>query len=66
MTAEPVSPLGAGTGSSTERAALEFAGRGWFIMPAVGKRPHPQLAPQGPARAGEARGMTTPQTRLTS
>ncbi len=35
-------------GSPTEQAALEYAGRfNWLVVPSVGKRPHPKLAPHG-------------------
>lgn len=34
-------------GSENERAALDYAGRGWLVVPAAGKRPHPRLAPHG-------------------
>jgi DNA-binding MarR family transcriptional regulator len=35
-------------GTPVETAALEYAGRhGWHVIPVIGKRPHPRLAPHG-------------------
>jgi DNA-binding MarR family transcriptional regulator len=34
-------------GSDSERVALGYAGLGWLVFPAVGKRPHPRFAPHG-------------------
>jgi hypothetical protein len=34
-------------GNATEQAALDYIGRGWFVLPTQGKRPDRILAPHG-------------------